>query len=157
VALIAAALTLASSARAQSASDESLIRKARAASNAAIAAHDVDGTVRVMHPDFVSVSSTNIRNLSRDAAKANYEQIFRTRTGVVFVRTPTAITVNKRWRQAGESGRWTGKWSTSDGNVRVGGIYFAKWIGTNGEWRLLAETFVQTSCVAKTFCNAPPG
>jgi ketosteroid isomerase-like protein len=137
-------------------SPDSAIRAARARSNRAIAAHDADATTAVMSDDYVSVSSGNTRNVGRDAARVSYAQIFSTRRGVIFVRTPKTITVNPAWGQAGESGTWTGKWSSADGSVRVGGIYFAKWNKTGGRWLLLAETFVQTSCSGTEYCNAPP-
>lgn len=137
-------------------SPESSIRAARAKSNAAIAAHDVDGTTAVMADTYVSVSSINARSIGRDAARESYAQIFATRPGVIFVRTPKSITVNASWAQAGESGTWTGGWTTADGPVRVGGTYFAKWNKAGGQWLLLAETFVQTSCSGSKYCDAPP-
>lgn len=136
--------------------DESAIRAARDRSNFAIAAHDVDGTTRVFLPEYVSVSSGNGRTVGRDAGRANYTQIFANRPGVVFVRTPRTITVNAAWGQAGESGHWTGRWSSPDGLIRVGGEYFAKWTKLGGNWRLLAETFVQTTCSGGRYCDAPP-
>jgi ketosteroid isomerase-like protein len=147
---------LASTLSAQSPSNETAIRAARAKSNAAIAAHDVDATTAVMAPDYLGLSSGNTRTVSRDEARASYAQIFSTRPGVVFVRTPRTITVNTSWAQAGEDGTWTGKWSTAEGVVHVGGIYFAKWNKTNGAWLLLAETFVQTHCSGAKYCDAPP-
>ena len=136
--------------------DEAAIRAARDRSNRAIAAHDVDGTTRVFLPEYVSVSSGNGRTVGRDAGRANYTQIFANRPGVVFVRTPRTITVNATWGQAGESGHWTGRWSSPDGLIRVGGEYFAKWKTLGGHWRLLTETFVQTTCSGGHYCDAPP-
>ena len=138
------------------ATDEGAIRAARAYSNHAIAAHDVEGVVSVMASEYFGLSSGNSRSVGRDAARASYAHIFASRPGVVFVRTPRAITVNPQWKQAGELGSWTGRWSSTDGNVRVGGSYFAKWNKVSGQWKLLAETFVQTTCAGTSYCVAPP-
>ena len=148
-------LTLASSALAQS-SDESAIRAARDRSNRAIAAHDLDGVASVWLPEFHSVSSTNAQANGRDAARATFAQYFAVRPDVVYLREPTAITVNTAWGQAGESGRWTGSWTQADGVTRVGGIYFAKWKRVGSAWMLLAETFVQTSCSGTRYCETSP-
>lgn len=136
--------------------DEAAIRAARDRSNRAIAAHDVNGVARAMLPEYVAVSSGNVRTVGLHATRESYAQIFASRPGVVFVRTPRTITVNTAWSQAGESGRWTGRWSSPDGVVRVGGEYFAKWKKLAGAWRLLAETFVQTTCSGGRYCAAPP-
>ena len=159
IAVVAAILTvtLATPAPCQRAkADAAAIRAARDQSNRAIAAHDVDGTVRAFLPEYVSVSSGNIRTIGRDAGRVSYAQIFANRPGVLFVRTPHTITVNAAWGQAGESGNWTGRWSSTDGLIRVGGEYFAKWTKVGGDWRLLAETFVQTTCSGGHYCDAPP-
>jgi uncharacterized protein (TIGR02246 family) len=138
-------------------SDEAMIRAARARSNAAVAAHDVEGVVGAMTPDCVALSSTNIRTVGREAARANYADIFKARPDVNFVRTPRTIEVNAAWGHAAEQGTWTGRWTAPDGPVRVAGSYFAKWVKTDGVWRIAAETFVQTSCAGGSYCTAPPG
>ena len=134
----------------------SAIRAARAASNEAIAAHDAARVTSFMDAAYVGISSRNSRSVGRESATAEYTQIFATRPGVVFVRTPVAITVNEKWGQAGERGQWTGRWSGADGPVRVGGDYFAKWRRSGGRWKLFAETFVQTRCTGGVYCTAPP-
>ena len=136
--------------------DESAIRAARAQSNRAIAVHDTEGVVRLMLPEYVGVSSGNSRTIGRDAARANFAQLFASRPALVFVRTPRAITVNRAWGQAGESGRWTGTWSGPDGPIRVSGDYFAKWRKLGARWLLLTETFVQMTCAGGRYCKAPP-
>jgi len=136
--------------------DEGAIRAARARSNAAIQAHNLDAIAAVWLPEFVSVSSTNARSVGRDSARAGFSQLFATRPGVVFVRTPEKVDVNVAWGQAGESGTWTGTWTVADGGVRVSGEYFAKWKRVSGEWKLVAETFVQLACEGGKYCDGPP-
>lgn len=138
------------------AADQAAIRAARARSNRAIATHDLDAAAAIWSEDYVGISSRNARSVGRVEEREQFAQLLASRPGVVFVRTPDAVTVNTSWSQAGESGRWTGNWSGADGATHVGGIYFAKWIKQNGEWRILAETFVQTSCSGTPYCDAPP-
>ena len=156
LAALALALSITSSGAQSNSADLAAIRAARAQSNRAIAAHDVDRTTGVMAPEYLGLSSRNTRTVGRDAARVDYAQIFGTRAGVVFIRTPREITVNRQWAQAGESGSWTGRWSSADGVVRVGGSYFAKWKETGGQWELIAETFVQLTCAGRSYCDAPP-
>jgi len=155
-ALAATLVLMGSSAALLAPTDEAAIRSARARSNRAIAAHSLDSAAAIWSADYVGVSSRNHRSVGREAQRESFTRIFATRPGVVFVRTPTSITVNTAWAQAGENGRWTGRWTGPDGVTRVGGIYFAKWRRENGEWRILAETFVQTSCAGTTYCDSPP-
>lgn len=137
-------------------SDESLIRDARAESNRAIVRHDLAGVSRHWLPEFHMISSTNQQSAGRDAARARFREVFASRANVVYVREPETIEVNQAWGQAAESGRWTGRWSDSYGSTRVGGPYFAKWRKVNNQWMLLAEVFVQTSCVGPRYCASPP-
>lgn len=139
-----------------SAREEADIRVARARSNRAIAAHDLDSAAVLWSPDYVGVSSTNSRAIGRDAERALLAQLFASRPDAVYVRTPASITVNVAWGQAGESGRWSGKWSGANGVTRVGGTYFAKWTKSSGAWTIVAETFVQTSCSGTNYCDTPP-
>jgi ketosteroid isomerase-like protein len=137
-------------------SDETLIRAARAESNRAFARRDLTGAARHWLPEFTIVTSRNERNVGRDSARAALRQTFSSRANVVYVRDPETIEVNEQWGHAAESGRWTGRWSDSYGNTRVGGVYFAKWRKVNNQWMLLAEVFVQTSCNGPRYCNTPP-
>ncbi len=137
-------------------SDEAAIRAARERSNRAIAAHNLDAAAAIWSADYVGVTSRNARSIGRDEERKGFAELLATRPKVVFVRTPTSIVVNAKWAQAGETGRWTGSWSDSSGVTRVGGVYFAKWRRENGEWKILAETFVQTTCSGTRYCDNPP-
>lgn len=137
-------------------SEEAAVRAARTIQNRAIAAHDLDAIAAIWSIDYVGVSSANVRVLGRDGKREDFAKQFAARPDVVYVRTPTSITVNTAWAQAGESGRWSGRWTAQDGTTNIGGIYFAKWRKEDGVWRILAETFVQTSCSGTRYCDAPP-
>lgn len=154
--LLAFAVTVPCAAQRATAIDESRIRAARGHSNRAIAAHDTAALASVWLPEFHMVSSTNVQSPGRAAAVARFADLFASRPDVIFVRTPSTITVNRQWGQAAEQGRWTGRWTQDDGVTRVGGIYFAKWKKAADEWKLLAETFVQTTCSGTRYCDSPP-
>src|SRR5688572_30691805 len=72
-------------ARAQ-ASDESLIRAARAHNNRAIAAHDTAALASDWMPEFWLVSSTNAQTAGRDAARSRFAQQFALRPDLIYVR-----------------------------------------------------------------------
>lgn len=136
--------------------DESMIRAARDYSNQAIAKHDTSALASVWLAEYSSVSSTNVQNRGREAARLSISATFKSRPDVVYVRVPRTITVNAKWAHAAESGKWTGSWRQKDGVTKVGGEYFAKWKKVDGRWMLLAELFVQTSCGGSSYCAAPP-
>jgi ketosteroid isomerase-like protein len=136
--------------------EEAAIRTARASQNRAFAAHDLDGIAATLSTDYVGLSSTNTRVIGRDAKREDFAKQFAARPNLLFVRTPTSIVVNAAWGHAAENGQWTGEWTLADGTTRVGGVYFAKWQKEDGVWRILAETFVQTSCTGTRYCASAP-
>ncbi len=141
----------------QGSDDEAAIRAARARHNQAIVEHDLETMARIWSPDHVGVSSRNSRSLGVDEERRSFAAMYATRPGLVFVRTPTRVEVNAQWGQAGELGHWTGHWRAADGEVRVGGTYFAKWRKESGTWRILAETYVQLECEGGRYCAEVPG
>jgi ketosteroid isomerase-like protein len=148
--------TRSTAAQADPRGDESAIRAARASQNRGIAKHDLDAIAKTWSIDYVGVSSTNLRVIGREAKREDFRKQFAARPNLVWVRTPASIVVNTAWAQAAESGHWSGEWTLADGTTRVGGVYFAKWQKEDGEWRILAETFVQTSCTGSRYCDAAP-
>src|SRR6185295_11195701 len=96
-------------------------------SNRALGAHDVDAAAAIWSVDYIGLSSANTRTVGREDERVHVAKIFSSRPDAVYVRTPTTVTVNSKWGQAAESGRWTGVWSQDGGTTRIGGVYFAKW------------------------------
>ena len=137
-------------------SHEQSIRQARARSNAAIAAHDLDGLTRVWMSNVHVVTSTGAQTAGRDANRASFAAHFRDRPDVVYVRTPDSVEVFEAWEVASERGNWTGQWTQSDGVTRIGGTYLAQWRRVNGEWLIQAELFVPTSCAGSSYCGKHP-
>jgi hypothetical protein len=75
-------------------SEEAAVRAARTIQNRAIAAHDLDAIAAIWSIDYVGVSSANVRVLGRDGKREDFAKQFAARPDVVYVRTPTSITVN---------------------------------------------------------------
>jgi ketosteroid isomerase-like protein len=158
--LIAAAglttLLAAGETAAQPADDATRIRAARAQSNAAIAAHDIDGIARHWMSDIHIVTSTSAQGRGRDVNARRMAEQFARRPDTVYVRTPTAIEVWTAWEVAAERGEWTGRWSEPDGTVEIRGTYLAQWRRIDGTWRIQAELFVPTQCSGSAYCTARP-
>lgn len=152
---VAAALAVAAG-QAAPPDDQGAIRAARAASNAAIAAHDVAGIERHWLPDVHIVTSTGAQGTGRDVNGTRMAQQFARRPDTVYVRTPTSVEVFAAWDVASERGDWTGRWTEPDGVVDIRGTYQAQWRKVDGTWRIQAELFVPTSCRGSAYCAARP-
>jgi ketosteroid isomerase-like protein len=136
--------------------DATAIRGARAASNAAIARHDVAGIAAHWLPDVSIVTSTGAHDHTSEANAARMTAQFARRPDTVYVRTPTAVEVLGAWAVASERGEWTGRWTEPDGVVDVGGTYLAQWRKVAGTWRIQAEVFVPTRCTGSRYCASHP-
>jgi ketosteroid isomerase-like protein len=145
-----------SSAGAQAVPNEQAIRRQRASSNAAIARHDTGGIGAIFADDVVVVTSNSVHAIGRATNLQRFSEQFRTRPDVVYVRTPQQVRVYDAWGMASEYGRWTGSWTDTDGKIRIGGIYFAKWRLRNGSWLVESETFVPERCSGGAYCKTLP-
>jgi ketosteroid isomerase-like protein len=132
------------------------IAAARARSNAAIAAHDLDGIAREWMPDVHVVSSAGTQNGGIHANSRSMQAAFTRRPDTKWVRTPHTITVNERWDVASEEGRWVGTWTEPDGPLRMAGTYLAQWRREGGRWRIQAEVFVPVECEGGAYCSTRP-
>lgn len=135
---------------------EAQIRAARAASNAAIAAHDVPGIARHWLADVHIVTSTSAQGRGREDNAARMSQQFARRPDTVYVRTPGEVDVFSAWDVASERGTWTGRWTEPDGLVEIAGTYIAQWRRVDDTWRIQAELFVPTTCRGSKYCSARP-
>lgn len=147
---------LATSVDAQSDQHERTIRQRRASSNAAIARHDTGGIGAILAEDVVVVTSNSVHAVGRATNLIRFADQFRTRTDVIYERTPEQVRVYAAWGMASELGRWTGSWTDSDGRIQIGGIYFAKWRLRNGSWLVESETYVPERCSGGAYCRTMP-
>ena len=133
-----------------------LIRAARARSNAAIAVHDMAGIAREWMPEVSVLSSTGKQTIGHAANLANLARQFELRPDTKYIRTPNSIEVFAAWGVAAERGDWVGTWTEPDGPLVIGGTYQAQWRLKDGVWLILAELFVPTYCSGGAYCTRHP-
>lgn len=117
--------------------DIAAIKASRAASNAAIAKHDIGGISKYWLADFVQTIGRGTTLRGRDTIIAGWKALFKTNKTVLYVRTPTTIIIGDDGKMAWETGIWTAKNSYSKG-----GNYSAMWRKIDATWKLQAELFV---------------
>jgi uncharacterized protein (TIGR02246 family) len=138
-------------------SDEQMIRAARARSNRAIAAHDLDGISRVWMEDVHIVTSTSARGTGRDENRQRMARQFANKPDTTYVRRATHVDVYLPWAVASERGEWTGSWTEADGTLTIGGTYLAQWRKIGDEWLIQAELFVPVRCSGSDrYCGQRP-
>jgi ketosteroid isomerase-like protein len=135
---------------------ERAIRDARARSNQAIAAHDLDGISRAWMDDVHIVTSTSARGSGRDENRQRMARQFTIRPDTTYVRRTAEVDVYEPWAVAAERGEWTGTWTEPDGKVTVGGTYLAQWRKVGAEWLIQAELFVPLHCDGSRYCRERP-
>lgn len=133
--------------------EEARIREARAASNAAIRAHDAARVASFWTEDYSLVASSNLAVTGREANRASFASHFEERPDVVYVRTPREIGFYEPWGMAYEWGDWEGSWTEEEGKLGIGGTYLAKWQRVSDRWLIRAEIFVPTHCEGTTYCG----
>jgi ketosteroid isomerase-like protein len=128
--------------------DQAIIRSLRAANNRALAARDLDATMRIVGADYVMIGGNSgiERNPAenREAWAAEFA-----RPGYVnYVRTPSSIDVGLRKGvlRAAEAGSWEGLDHLAAGTSRPFGRYFVHWSKGSGQWRVVSETYVTLGC-----------
>jgi ketosteroid isomerase-like protein len=136
-------------------SEEDLVRRARAASNQAIRAHDAAAVAAFWTDDYSLVSSVNLQIAGRERNRESLAKQFQDRPDVVYVRTPRELGFYAPWGMAYEIGTWEGSW-TESGRVEIGGTYLAKWQKVSDRWLIRAEIFVPTHCRGTSYCDARP-
>ena len=126
------------------------VRAARAAQNAAIAAHDLDRAASFWTDDVVIRSALG-RVIQ---GRATYRSTLGADSATVYRREPERVDVsdNERWPLAFESGTWTGR--SPRGQPLIRGRYAAQWIKRDGRWLIRSEVFVALDC-SGTGCSRP--
>ena len=123
----------------QTANDKevALIKSLRAASNEAIAKHDIDALQKYWLDDLVLVRGNSTHLTGKDTIVATWKKLFKDNPKVSYERVPRLITISKNDTLAWETGTWQATNSYSSG-----GSYSAMWKKTNNTWKILAELFV---------------
>jgi ketosteroid isomerase-like protein len=126
--------------------DAETIKTIRMKSNDAIARHDVDALQSYLDDDFVITISTGAIERSREEHGKSFAAHFEEHPDVVYVRTPSEITLSEAYPLAIEHGTWVGSRTTENGKLENGGQYTAAWRKTDGIWRIYSELFVGLYC-----------
>lgn len=137
---------LAGSGTAQASEDADSIRSLRTESNEAIAAHDVDAIISVLDDDYVISASNGDILQGRAENAASWTEHFADFPDVVYVRTPTEVTISEAFPVAIETGTWVGSMTTGHGKLEKGGQYTAGWRKVEGVWKIRSELFVALYC-----------
>ncbi|HET9638926.1 MAG TPA: nuclear transport factor 2 family protein [Allosphingosinicella sp.] len=133
--------------------DVAEIRRLRAQSNAAIAAHRPTEVRRLLADDYTALPGSSGRPLDADQTERRLAAAFADPTFVTYVRTPGWVGVASSGKRAAETGAWYGLWRKPDGNMRLSGVYQATWVPSAGSWRLLNESFVTLRCGGSKACG----
>ncbi len=132
---------------------EMLIRHLRLGSNAAIAAHAVDGIVNDMEDSVVVIRGSGARLTGTTEVRAFLTEAFAQSPDLVYVRTPDRVDVSTSDPLAAEHGTWTGRWTAADGRpATANGTYLVMWRKTTSpfdgspQWKIRSELYVTLGC-----------
>lgn len=128
---------------------KAIITAQRAASNAAIARHEVAGMAQYWLADFVQVGGNGGYKTGIDSVFVGWEKAFRQHPDAGYVRRPHRIALNPNGLLAWETGTWVGTWQQG-GSFRGGGDYSAMWRKKDGAWKLQAELYVTLESAVTT-------
>ena len=120
----------------------------RAENNRAIAAHDLNGTMRIVADDYVMTGGNSGIERSPAENRKGWADEFATAGHDRYVRKTTQIEVGERKGvlRAAELGKWEGIDHKSAGVSRPFGRYFVHWSKATGQWRVVSETYVTLGC-----------
>ena len=122
------------------------IAKARAQFNRAIKDSDINAISAVLTEDVVLVTGTDSEIfIGRDAQLEIWNQDFEDEARLVYLRTPSCVSMSDNFPISMERGSWHGA-KASDKVNYVGGEYSAKWREVNGHWMIEVETYLTTNC-----------
>jgi ketosteroid isomerase-like protein len=130
------------------------IRRLRAQSNDAIAAHRAADVRRLLTDDYTALPGSSGRPLNAEQTEQRLAAAFADPGFVTYVRTPKRVVVAASGKRAAETGTWTGLWRKADGEMRLTGVYQATWVPSARSWRLLNESFVTLACRGSRECRA---
>jgi ketosteroid isomerase-like protein len=128
------------------AADASAIRAVRAASNRAIADHEMARFTPAFADDAVFVWSNGTSAVGKAGLERFFAQDFADPAFDRYVRTPGRVSVAANGVRAVEHGTWTALKHNADGETRYGGDYAAHWMKTPEGWRIKGELYVKLRC-----------
>ncbi len=123
-------------------SDVAAIRQIRAASNAAIVAHDAKAVASFVEDEVRVTAGSGEAFKGRKSMQERLAQQFQRSSDLVYVRTPETIEISSAAPLAAERGKWIGRWTEAGRRVQLRGTYQAMWRKTDGRWLIRSELFV---------------
>lgn len=133
--------------------DEQQIRNNRMSSNAGIKAHDTAAIAKHWTSDISVVTSRNAHNIGKKKNSEAFENEFRTRDSIVYIRSTAKVDVFSEAGMASETGTWTGRWNNGSEKIEVSGNYYAKWIRSSASWLIRAEVYTPLECKGGSYCK----
>ncbi len=122
------------------------IKAVRAASNQAIVGQDADAIVSFFDEVYVITTGAGVIESGRDAQVDSWREHFDQFPDVVYVRSPTEVTLSEAGSRAIEIGAWVGTRTAEGGPQKKGGRYTAYWRNAEGNWKIRSELFVTLYC-----------
>lgn len=117
--------------------EEKNIADARAATNKAIAEHDIEALSYYWMDDIIIIRGNGTIIATKETAINVWQKMFNEEPAVSYVRYHKEIIISNNKLFAWEKGRWQGINTYSNG-----GNYAAMWCKQNDVWKLKAELFV---------------
>lgn len=122
-------------------SDETEIRAARKASNAAIKSRDIKAFGASLDSEFALTRSDGTLVPSRAAYIERFKGLFADPKAVLFERIADKIEVSKALPLAAEHGHWIA--FNPDGSRAYSGTYMAMWRKASDGWKIRSELYVR--------------
>jgi ketosteroid isomerase-like protein len=140
------ATVVAGLAMAAASSDQTAIRAARTAQNAAIAAGDLDRVAAFWTEDVTVRRALGQALSGRAAARQALEPAAASASRLIYQRFTKDVEVSTHWPLAFETGTWEGRLGTVAGPAVIAGRFSAQWVKRGGQWLIRSEVFTALSC-----------
>jgi len=125
--------------------DVAAIKAARAASNRAIAAHDLISFLPMFTDDAVFTWSNGSHAIGEKDLASFFARDFADPKFNRYVRSPSTVSISDRGIRASEQGTWV----ALKKDTQYGGNYLAHWMKLADGWRVVGEVYV------KLYCSGP--
>ena len=122
------------------------IKALRAASNRAIASHDIEAFLPYFAEDAAFVWSNGTSAAGKAQLKANFARDFADPAFVTYDRAPESLSISDTGLRAVEHGTWSALKREPRGETRYGGDYLAHWAKTPQGWLIQGEVYVKLRC-----------
>jgi ketosteroid isomerase-like protein len=126
--------------------DQTAIRAARTAQNAAIAAGDLDRVAAFWTEDVTVRRALGQALSGRAAARQALEPAAASASRLIYQRFTKDVDVSAQWPLAFETGTWEGRLGTVTGPVVIAGRFSAQWVKRGGQWLIRSEVFTALTC-----------